>query len=294
MLDLFIVVYLVQKKSMSRSETTTAIRICGGLGNQFFQLGAALLIASKGSDGRVVIDNFALSNYKTHRKFELSKFIDLAEGDIPVTARKLFMTKFRIPKLLSFKNCDMFFVNDHNFQFVVARNRIKNRLLDGYFQNLTQKDFDDISILLKSLLIYKFKKLDALDSRTCVIHIRGGDFIDLGWNKATPKEYYVNSMNAMSAEYGVRHFIVVTDDISYAKSILPSKEFDLKIISGDIVNDFQTIATYSKRILSASTFALWASALGVNDDVGVVMAPNEFTPRINRNFLLPNERRSNA
>ncbi len=279
---------------MSRSETTTAIRICGGLGNQFFQLGASLLVASKGSDGRVVIDDSALSNYKIHRKFELSKFIDLAEGGIPITVRKLFITKFRIPKLLSFKKFDTFFVNDHNFQFVVAGNRIKNRLLDGYFQNLTQKNFDDICILLKFLLLDKFKRSDALDSRTCVIHIRGGDFIDLGWNKATPKEYYVNSMKVMSGEYGVRGFIVVTDDISYAKSILPSKELDIKIISGDIVNDFQTIVTYSKRILSASTFSLWASALGMNDGGGVVIAPNEFTPGIKRNFFLPNERRSNA
>ena len=279
---------------MSRSETTTAIRICGGLGNQFFQLGATLLIASKGSGGRVVIDDSALSNYKIHRKFELSKFIDLAEGDIPITVRKLFITKFRIPKLFSFNHSATHFVNDHNFQFVITNNRIQNRLLDGYFQNLSQKNFNDIYTLLKSLLLDKFKKLDVVNSRTCVIHIRGGDFIDLGWNKFTSKEYYVLSMKAMTDKYGVSNFMVVTDDISYARSILPLKEFDIKITSGDIVNDFQTMAAHSKRILSASTFALWASALGVNDGGGVVIAPNEFTPGIKRDFLLPNERRSNA
>ena len=276
------------------SRKTTVVRLCGGLGNQIFQLGAALLLTSKESNELIILDDYALSSYKAHREFELSKFIDLSKSDVQVALRRLAITRLRIPRLLPFKYSATHFVNDHNFQFVIANNRIQNRLLDGYFQNLSQKNFNDICMLIKPLLLDKFKKLNAVDSFACVIHIRGGDFIDLGWNKVTSKEYYAFSMKVMIDKYSVSKFIVVTDDISYAKSILPLKEFDVKITSGDIVNDSQTVASHSKRILSASTFALWASALGVNDGGGVVIAPNEFTPGIKRDFLLPNERRSNA
>jgi len=65
--------------------------------------------------------------------------------------------------------------------------------------------------------------------------------------------------------------------------------FNIEIISNNIDEDFWTIASYSKRILSASTFALWSSALGRNDADGVVIAPDDLIPGVKRTFLLQNE-----
>ena len=101
---------------MINSKTTTVVRICGGLGNQFFQLGSALLIASKGSDACVVLDDYALSNYQVSRDFELSKFIDFSKGNIPITLKRLVITKLRIPRLFSFNNHSTRFVNDKNIK----------------------------------------------------------------------------------------------------------------------------------------------------------------------------------
>jgi len=276
------------------SRKTTVVRLCGGLGNQIFQLGAALLLTSKGSNELIILDDYALSSYKALREFELSKFIELSKSDVQVVLKRLAITRFRIPRMLPFKHRAIPFVNDNNFQFIIDGNKSQYRLLDGYFQDLRQQDFEDISALLKPLLLDKFCKLNQLESETCVIHIRGGDFVKLGWNKSTPEIYYINAMNMMRDKHDVNNFVIVTDDEPYARTIISCKSADIKIVSSDIVDDFQTIASYSKRILSASTFALWASVIGVNDGGGVVIAPNEFTPGIKRDFLLPNERRSNA
>jgi len=276
------------------SRKTTVVRLCGGLGNQIFQLGAALLLTSKGSNELIILDDYALSSYKALREFELSKFIELSKSDVQVVLKRLAITRFRIPRMLPFKHRAIPFVNDNNFQFIIDGNKSQYRLLDGYFQDLRQQDFEDISALLKPLLLDKFCKLNQLESETCVIHIRGGDFVKLGWNKSTPEIYYINAMNMMRDKHDVNNFVIVTDDEPYARTIISCKSADIKIISSDIADDFQTIASYSKRILSASTFALWASVIGVNDGGGVVIAPNEFTPGIKRDFLLPNERRSNA
>ena len=276
------------------SRKTTVVRLCGGLGNQIFQLGAALLLTSKGSNELIILDDYALSSYKALREFELSKFIELSKSDVQVVLKRLAITRFRIPRMLPFKHRAIPFVNDNNFQFIIDGNKSQYRLLDGYFQDLRQQDFEDISALLKPLLLDKFCKLNQLESETCVIHIRGGDFVKLGWNKSTPEIYYINAMNMMRDKHDVNNFVIVTDDEPYARTIISCKSADIKIISSDIADDFQTIASYSKRILSASTFALWASVIGVNDGGGVVIATNEFTPGIKRDFLLPNERRSNA
>jgi len=275
------------------SRKTTVVRLCGGLGNQIFQLGAALLLTSKGSNELIILDDYALSSYKALREFELSKFIELSKSDVQVVLKRLAITRFRIPRMLPFKHRAIPFVNDNNFQFIIDGNKSQYRLLDGYFQDLRQQDFEDISALLKPLLLDKFCKLNQLESETCVIHIRGGDFVKLGWNKSTPEIYYINAMNMMRDKHDVNNFVIVTDDEPYARTIISCKSADIKIVSSDIVDDFQTIASYSKRILSASTFALWASAIGVNSDSGVVVAPNEFTPGIKRGFLLPNEKEFN-
>tara|TARA_B110000211_G_scaffold234668_1_gene305475 strand:- start:620 stop:1432 length:813 start_codon:yes stop_codon:yes gene_type:complete len=268
------------------------VRLAGGFGNQTFQFGAALYLSRIRNQENFYLDSSALSSYQVKREFVLDSFFDLGKSNAFV--KKNFLTKLRLPVYLTLPFVYWPLIGDQNFNYVNKCVLSFPVLMDGYFQNLSQKNFNDIYTLLKSLLLDKFKKLDTVDSRTCVIHIRGGDFIDLGWNKFTSKEYYVLSMKVMTDKYDVSNFRVVTDDILYARSILPLKEFDIKIASCDIVNDFQTIAAHSKRILSASTFALWASALGVNDDGGVVIAPNEFTPGIKRGFLLPNEERSNA
>ena len=275
------------------SRKTTVVRLCGGLGNQIFQLGAALLLTSKGSNELIILDDYALSSYKALREFELSKFIELSKSDVQVVLKRLAITRFRIPRMLPFKHRAIPFVNDNNFQFIIDGNKSQYRLLDGYFQDLRQQDFEDISALLKPLLLDKFCKLNQLESETCVIHIRGGDFVKLGWNKSTPEIYYINAMNMMRDKHDVNNFVIVTDDEPYARTIISCKSADIKIVSSDIVDDFQTIASYSKRILSASTFALWASAICVNSDSGVVVAPNEFTPGIKRGFLLPNEKEFN-
>ena len=132
-------------------------------------------------------------------------------------------------------------------------------------------------------------KSKGLDSAVCVIHIRGGDFIELGWNESASQQYYMDSMNIMCDRYKVKGFLVVTDDKSYAENLVLPTNFNIEIISNNIDEDFWTIASYSKRILSASTFALWASALGINDANGVVIAPDDLIPGVKRTFLLQNE-----
>jgi hypothetical protein len=265
------------------------VRLAGGLGNQIFQLGAALLIACKQDGKKVIIDDHALSFYKVSRKLELPVFIDFSKSCVQITTKRLLLTRLRLPKFFAFKSPSAFFVNDNNFRYAVDYEKSCNRMLDGYFQNLRQRDFEDIVALLQPLFYDRLIESKKINSEVCVVHIRGGDFIDLGWTETAPQQYYMNAMRAMRDIYKVKSFLVVTDDKKYAENIIGCDSFDIKIASNNMDEDFWILASHPKRILSASTFALWASALGKNDKEGVVIAPDDLIPGLKREFLLQNE-----
>jgi len=268
---------------------TIVVRLAGGLGNQIFQFGAALLLSSKIPYRMIILDDYALLSYNVSRNFDLARFMNFSKNDVQIISQRRLLSRLRIPKLCGFKFSFTPFVSDINFQYIVDKKKSQNRLLDGYFQNLRQRDFDNIVTLLNPLLYDKFVDTKGLDSEICVVHVRGGDFVKLGLDEAVPPQYYMDAMRIMRDRYEVKNFLVVTDDKSYAENIISSTNFNIEIVSNDMDKDFWILASYSKRILSASTFALWASALGRNDADGVVIAPDDLIPGLKREFLLQNE-----
>jgi len=259
------------------------VRLAGGLGNQIFQLGACLLLAEKSKCKTVVIDISGLDKYDEARNNSLALFFDLTKLNIEIIFKQSFFGRFRLPKILPFNFFNYLLVSDKNFQKAIQSNN-KALWIDGYFQAcLLQNNFYKEIEILKSLLKYK----DLPKKQGCVIHIRGGDFIKLGRTVVASSKFYSNSIRKMQKYYGVKDFYVVTDDRKYAKSIL--KDVTPVFIGGSIQEDFCLIGQFQFRILSSSTFALWASALGGNDSGGAVIAPNDLIPGIQRPFLLQNE-----
>ncbi len=259
------------------------IRLAGGLGNQIFQLGAGLLLAEKSKCKSIVIDVSGLSKYEERRNNSLTVFFDLTKLNVEIIFKQSFFTKFRLPKLLPFNFSNYPLVGDRNFQKAM-QNTNKFLWLDGYFQTcLLHKNFYKEIELLKPL----FNPQYLPKKQGCVIHVRGGDFVKLGWNDVASSEFYANSIRKMQKDYGVKDFYVVTDDRDYAKSML--KNIKPLFIGGSIQEDFHLIGRFQFRILSSSTFALWSSALGCNSEKGAVIAPDELIPGVKRPWLLPNE-----
>ena len=261
------------------------IRLAGGLGNQIFQMGAGLLLAQKIGMRKLVMDDSSLGHYDVKRENELLNFFDFSRLDFDVEFKNLSIVKLRIPKVLPLNIAKFPFVSDKNFQTIFENPNKSFMLLDGYFQKcLTQDNFDEETSLLKNIL--KPHILEINDN--CVIHIRGGDFVKLGWNSITPKEYYVKAIETMKNDYQQNKFYIVTDDREYSKTILDELVVDYEFIGNSMYEDFRLIGSFKYRILSSSTFALWASALGDNEN-SIVIAPKYWTPNHERNILLPNE-----
>lgn len=262
------------------------VRLAGGLGNQIFQLSAALLFAKKIGLNKISIDLSGLGKYSLKHKNELVYFFDFKDMEVIYVRNKII--DLRIPKIFPLKLPFYPFISDKNFQTSLKNPNKQFIILDGYFQDcLTQEDFNkEIRILKEFFLPTKYEQ----DEENCIIHIRGGDFVKLGWNVISPKEYYINAIKIMKDEYKRNNFKVVTDDNNYAKTILDELNIDYQFIGNNIYDDFYLIGSFKYRILSSSTFSMWASALA--DNIGsIVISPSYWTPNNFRNIFLPNEQR---
>ncbi|PCJ15897.1 MAG: alpha-1,2-fucosyltransferase [Candidatus Cloacimonadota bacterium] len=260
-------------------------RIFGGLGNQIFQVGAALLLAKKKGCTQIIFDVSSLGSYETKRKNELLSFFNFDSLNIEVSFTGCFVTRLRIPKILAIKHQYYPFVGDSNFEFVIENSKSKFFFLDGYFQaSLIQKHFDEEIELLN--MVYIQRNLKRYND--CIIHIRGGDFVKLGWDVVNDKSYYESAINRIKSVNSDVKFLVVTDDRAYAEKLLNGIDIVYQFIGKNMIDDFNLIGGYQYQILSSSTFALWASCLGQKAD-GLVFAPKYWLPDLRRQIKLPNE-----
>ncbi|MBD3842269.1 MAG: alpha-1,2-fucosyltransferase, partial [Campylobacterales bacterium] len=189
------------------------IRLYGGLGNQIFQLSAALLMAKKCNHSVIFYDDSSIGAYAVARKNEVEFFFDFSNAGLTLVKKKSFVHKLRLTRLFPFIN---FFVSDRNFASAIDKPCVSFRYLDGYFQDcLTASDFTFLIDTFKSCLLQYEVNVKA--PSTCVIHVRGGDFVKLGWDSVASKDYYIRAIEFMINKYGVRSFDIITDDVSYAK-----------------------------------------------------------------------------
>lgn len=222
-------------------------------------------------------------------KGRVESVLDLSELDVTFLYKQNIFTKFRAPRFLGFRFSINPFITDKNFKQSICSLRKMNFYMDGYFiDSIDQAMFDSYFSLIRKGFRKPLEKIDAGDG--CVIHLRGTDFIGLGWDKTAPLAFYKKSIHKMKSE-GVKFFDVVTDDIDYARSFFKGNVKIRKYVSTDTISDFFYISAFKYRILSASTFAFWASAFG-NDRIfseSLTIAPSFWTPELVRKIRLKDE-----
>lgn len=118
--------------------------------------------------------------------------------------------------------------------------------------------------------------IDRINSCNAVgVHIRRGDFVDLGWNKDS--EYYDNGMNYFRKNVKGSRFFIVSDDPEWAKRQYGGKN-DIEIIDFSTknkdVDEFFVLSSCAHQLISESTFGWWAAFLNLNKNK-IVIVPKE-------------------
>jgi hypothetical protein len=268
------------------------LRLAGGLGNQLYQIAAAgLMCASKGQ--KVVFFEGGLNSYSTPRFPDGVKFVGakpwIVDGALDeYKTVRLMSERFRCGRWLP-----RFGISDRNYWSRLVSDIPGNLFMDGYFQIGWNSNTIASAIDLISDRIVEKKFERDLDFKKVVIHIRGGDFLRHPEFQVVGFEFYEKAV-VMAIKRGYTFFSILSDDEEYAhqmcgrlKRRFSDEFFNVFPRGNSVVDDFEKLRMARARIIGNSTFAWWASALGVQGSV--TWSCTKITKYISRDHVLENE-----
>lgn len=269
-------------------------RMVGGLGNQLFQTAAFLKYRR---DKEKVIVSFLGDIHIPKREnclnyiFEIPKWLHLDKSS------KLSLPTKTLARISAGLRFGSFFplisINDRNFYLSKTNFKKKKILfLDGYFnQNWEYESLYELIAQLKLRKIILDKKNLKVCNGDVIMHVRGGDFLNIKNLNICKSDYYRKSIKYCLSK-GLKTFTVISEDQKYANVIINEMKScfdDLKISllkSNSIKDDFNIIRSSRVAILGNSTFSWWASFLS-NSKIEFLV-PSNFSS-IEKRIILPNE-----
>lgn len=135
--------------------------------------------------------------------------------------------------------------------------------LSGYFQS--EKYFKNCESEIRELfepsdkirMEIKRQFGNILKKNTCAIHVRRGDYLNLGdYHTNLSMYYYSNAVKRIKADW----YLVFSDDIEWCKTVIHGKKV-IYINTGDDIVDFFVMTQCKNFILANSSFSWWGSYL---------------------------------
>jgi hypothetical protein len=238
------------------------LRLAGGLGNQLFQISAMLLLR-KLTNLQICIYTSALKKYKTKRELEFTKILNLSDIQFDNNKKLPLILRLRLARLIHLPILNIRMISDRTFQKAYLSNFKASQIYaDGYFiESVSQEIFDEMLDEISKFL--KSRLRENISSNVCIIHVRGGDFLKLGWELPNIKNFYAQAIREVLVREPDIKFEIISDDPDYAQNLISDFGIQYNFIGKDIVSDFCSIINARFAILSNSTFAFWAGALRI-------------------------------
>lgn len=237
------------------------IRLSGGLGNQLFQLAAALSVQKKVNLPISFYTNH-LKNYETPREFMLEKIVN-NQLNYFFKAPSLFVQlvlKYRINRAFPYF-----------FSWCITNRNIKSfskrrfYVLDDYFQDVQQIQ-EGVNMVcdlinnasLNTTIINSI--INNFSNKSLALHIRRGDFL----NKSNISVYI--SLNNDYYKKGMTNFLYAdkcclfseTEIVDFAQiaetPLIQSCELNISDI-----DEFLLMSSFNNLIIANSTFSFWAA-----------------------------------
>ena len=232
-----------------------------GLGNQLWNYVTLRSLSNKlGYQYEIINPN----NFKGKSFLEISyatnKFRKNSKNNISISHNKnIFREKLFYDKSLKT------FVSDFDKEILQIK---QNTLLKGLFQSEKYLFNNDINqyIKLKNPDRYKSNCKD----HKCILNIRGGEYKRFK-ELILPKSYWLDAMKNMKNTHKNMKFYIVTDDYDYAKNLLP----ELKILKGNMNDDFTQLFNSEYLIVSNSSFAYFPITMG--EKPKKIIAPSKWS-----------------
>ena len=241
--------------------------IKGGLGNQMFQIAAAIGIAEKNNLQYAI--NYNL-RHNCGQGFNPSKYRDNLFSNIPHTS----LTPVSVYS-------EPFF----HYQDVVLNG---TTLIDGYFQS--EKYFSHCNEIVRNIFKFREEEIKSWEtikqqidvSNTVIIHLRRGDYVNYPTiHPILDNEYYKKALTYIfSKNKDITSIIVCTDDWKSVKSdgiiseVITPFKIPVGVTEGcNELQDLYIMSQCNHIIMSNSSLSWWGSFLG---KIKTTIAPNNW------------------
>ena len=286
------------------------VPLMGGLGNQMFQLQAALTLF----DGEIeLIGNVGLPRFT-------GGVPDICQGSLPsrvyyrALKEKFLMRRIHSLVLRTFLNPSstklfrllVIWFSSSIFSLYLMRpirviaatdlgycdlSKIKkNTLLVGYFQSYRWEN-NEIVEILPNFSSQKFEELrvDSGSKSVCILHVRRTDYLAEECFGLLDATYYESALDVLSRQQQLDEIWLFSDDLPGALEILPEKyKSRFRIIDDADLNPMEVLylmSLGSSYVIANSTFSWWAARIS---DSKAVIAPRPwFIGANDPNELLP-------
>lgn len=260
------------------------LRLKGGLGNQLFQLGAAIRLA-KFDTSLIRLDKSLLSDSQKTILNELIIKTDLIPKDIENDELDLFKSGAK----------KIFFINDSENGPFSDNSQLdldidfheNNLLLEGYFQ--CDKNIYALKKHIEDLSNINSNSFSSKNSEKLVIHYRQGDYFrtdvqrELGLINL---DYIDRAINTFSDNGIVQ---IHSDTIGILERYHHKRNIELKI-GGNEIKTFHKFMNAKKLVIPNSTFSLSAALLSGN--ISLLIRPSVWSKKYPCDALTKNYKKS--
>jgi hypothetical protein len=246
LLIIFIILLVSDRHNIERFENIVIPELNGGLGNNLFQLAAALGFARK-----------------YNKTFQINK--EFINNGPHANNAEYFNTIFkRFAPFIGLDNADEIIEEDDtktaNYENIDSS---PNKLLKGFFQNIAyiepvRREF--ISLLsFNTAVANKYDKLQ----HSMFIHLRGGDYKQSAMHNLDLTKYYNNALKFCKSK-GVAHYYIFTNDKNYAQSQTFLKDIDHTFVDENEVDSLYLMSRCQLGGVGAnSSFSFWGLYLNI-------------------------------
>ena len=282
------------------------LSLTGGLGNQLFQLAAALKI-SNGAEVQLTTtygnprpftnnsadlysftlpNNVKIINRKT-ASYLVKKCVgyNLRMGTSPRNYENNKFVKWFISKATFF----LLFIDLHRPFTLITGNGVgfsqitankNNSLLVGYFQSFKWATSPEVFQKLKALNVLAHSEvldklyIESKEVLPLIVHVRLGDYLKEDSFGVLSKNYYLQAIEKMMATYEYKEIWVFSDELENAKLVLPRKFEKLTKWMPEIENSpaktLQAMRFGHGYVIGNSTFSWWGAFLSYNESAKVI------------------------
>jgi len=212
------------------------VNVCGGVGNQLFQVATGYAYAKKHKKNLYINTNrWTASQGTSPTEYQTSLFKNFAYWN----------THTR----------DVVGIHEQGCNYAEIPFKLGNVSLNGYYQSL--KYFEDYKSEFISQLGMPDVTFKPTENDVC-FHIRRGDYLKFARiHHVCNTEYF----NKLFDKFSDKNIYVLTDSQDYVLDEFRNKDFKLVTTSSDL-EDLTFMSRFNNIVCSNSSFSWWASLIG--------------------------------